>query len=162
VSMAGSDPPEASFDPRVDEGGSVVAEGRRPVWLPWMAGPHEQAAGPVFVSLTEFKAQSWFDIPAMAWTAVALRAGWYGLPGAVGLYLWTDLSRRCVGSLSVWTDQADLRRWIELPRHVRVMRRYRRRGTTRSASWTCETFDRSAIHHDANRRLARGKLSSRR
>jgi hypothetical protein len=77
------------------------------VWLPWMAGPHEETAQSVLVSLTEFRAHAWRDLPRMAWIGLALRAGWYGLPGAVGLYLWTDFPQRCVGSLSVWTDAAD-------------------------------------------------------
>lgn len=137
-----------------------LKEGRRPVWLPWIAGPHEGTTGPVLVSLTEFRANAWRHLPGMAWIALGLRAGWYGLPGAVGLYLWTDASRRCVGSLSVWTDEAYLRRWIGLPRHVQVMRRYRPRGAARSTQWTCETFDRSAILAEAKRRLAGGELSS--
>ncbi len=136
------------------------AERRRPVWLPWMAGPHEGTTDPVVVSLTEFCAHAWRDLPGMGRTALGLRAGWYGLPGAVGLHLWADVSRRCVGSLSVWTDPADLRRWIGLPRHVQVMRRYRARGTARSTKWMCETFDRSAILGEAKRRLANGELSS--
>lgn len=138
---------------------SQSEEGRRPVWLPWAAGAHEETAGPVLVSLTEFRANGWRHLPGMARIALGLRAGWYGLPGAVGLYLWTDVSRRCVGSLSVWTDEADLRRWIGLPRHVQVMRRYRPRGTARSTQWTCGTFDRSAILAEAKRRLASGELS---
>ena len=108
-----------------------LKDGRRPVWLPWTAGPHEDTPGTVLVSLTEFRAHAWRDLPGMAWVALGLRAGWYGLPGAVGLYLWADIPRRCVGSLSVWTDAADLRRWIGLPRHVEVMRQYRPRGTAR-------------------------------
>ena len=134
-------------------------EGRRPVWLPWVAGPQEATAGPVLVSLTEFRAHAWRHLPGMAWIALGLRAGWYGLPGAVGLSLWADVSRRCVGSLSVWTDEAELRRWIGLPRHVQVMRQYRPRGTARSGQWSCETFDRLAILAEAKRRLASGELA---
>jgi hypothetical protein len=129
------------------------------VWLPWTAGPHEETAGWVLVSLTEFRAHAWRDLPRVTWIARGLRAGWYGLPGAVGLYLWTDLPQRCVGSLSVWTDAADLRRWIGLPRHVQVMRRYKPRGTSRSTQWTRETFDRAAILAEAKQRLAKGELS---
>lgn len=135
-----------------------MSTGRQPVWLPWIAGPHEDTAGPVLVSLTEFKANAWRDLPGMGWIALGLRAGWYGLPGAVGLYLWADLPRQCVGSLSVWTDEANLQRWIRLPRHVQVMRRYQPRGTTRSTQWTRENFDRSAIYAEAKRRLASGEL----
>jgi hypothetical protein len=137
-----------------------LQERRRPMWLAWTAGPHEDTAETVLVSLTEFRAHAWRDLPGMARIALGLRAGWYGLPGAVGLYLWADIPRRCVGSLSVWTDAADLRRWIGLPRHVEVMRRYRPRGTARSTKWTCETFDQSAILADAKRHLASGELDS--
>jgi hypothetical protein len=76
------------------------------------------------------------------------------------LYLWADIPRRCVGSLSVWTDAADLWRWIGLPRHVEVMRQYRPRGTARSTKWTCETFDRWTILAEGNLRLASGELDS--
>ncbi len=113
----------------------------------------------MLVSLAEFKAHAWRDLPRMAWVALGLRAGWYGLAGAVGLYLWTDPTRRCVGSLSVWTDASDLRRWIGLPRHVQVMRRYKPRGAARSTQWTCKTFDRAAILAEARKRLARRDLS---
>jgi hypothetical protein len=133
----------------------------RLVWLPWTEGPEEGTAGPVFVSLTEFRAHAWRDLPGMARTALELRAGWYGLPGAVGLYLWADVAHRCVGSLSVWTDAADLQRWIGLPRHVQVMRSYRPRGSARSTQWTCETADKMAIRGEATRRLAEGELASR-
>lgn len=129
------------------------------MWLPWTAGPHEETAGPVLVSLTEFRPHAWRDLPRIALIASGLRAGWYGLPGAVGLYLWADLPRRCGGSLSVWTDPADLHRWIGLPRHVQVMRQYKPRATTRSTQWTSETFDRAAILAEAKQRLARGELS---
>jgi hypothetical protein len=137
-----------------------LTEGRRPVWLPWIAGPHEETAGAVLVSLTEFRADAWRYFPGMGWIALGLRSGWYGLPGAVGLYLWADVPRLCVGSLSVWTDEADLQRWIGLPRHVHVMRRYRPRGKARSTQWTCETFDRTVILAEAKRRLACGELFS--
>lgn len=61
--------------------------------------------------------------------------------------------------VSLWTDPADLQRWIGLPRHVEVMRRYRRRGAARSAQWACESFDRAATLAEAKQRLARGELS---
>lgn len=132
---------------------------RSPMWLPWIAGPEEQADGPALVSLSEFKMHTLRDLPGIAWTGMRLRAGWYGLPGAVGLHLWMDLTQRSIGSLSVWTNAADLRRWIGLPLHTQVMRRYRSRGIARATQWTCEPFDRAAILVEAKRRLtsARGR-----
>lgn len=98
--------------------------------------------------------------PAHGRDRVWASAGWYGLPGAIGLYLWIDLPKRCVGSLSVWTNETDLQRWVGLPRHVQVMRRYKPRGTARSAQWSCEAFDRLAILNEAKRRLAQGEMES--
>ncbi len=134
---------------------------RRPLWLPWVDGPHESPSGPVFVSLTEFNASAWLDLPAMTWTALALRSGWYGLPGAVGMHLWADPLRRCVGSLTVWTEESALRRWVGLPRHVEVMRRYRPRGAARTTSWTCPAFDRAAILAEAKACLSGDPASPR-
>lgn len=79
------------------EGARVSVQQRIPV-IP-------AAAGSVLVSLTEFRPHAWRDLPHMAWIALWLRAGWYGLPGAVGLYLWTDLPRRCAG-LAVGVDRS--------------------------------------------------------
>jgi hypothetical protein len=45
------------------------------------------------------------------------------------------------GSISVWSDEAALRRFVGLPLHVDVMRRNRDRGTVRSATWAVEEFD---------------------
>jgi len=53
----------------------------------------------------------------------------------------------------VWTDRAALRRWVGLPLHVTIMRRYRPLGTNRSALWDVEQFDRDAVRAEAERRL---------
>jgi hypothetical protein len=45
-------------------------------------------------------------------------------------------------------------RWVQLPLHHAIMRRYRTRGTILSTLWESETPDRSAILLDAERRLA--------
>ena len=142
------------------DSGAAAGERRAPVWLPWIAGPEEDTSAAVLVSLTEFRAHAWRHLPGMAWVAMGLRAGWYGLPGAVGLYLWADVPRRCVGSCSVWTDGADLRRWVGLPRHVQVMRRYRPRGAARATQWTCAGADRRTIRDEATRRLRAGELAA--
>jgi hypothetical protein len=133
----------------------VGGEGHRAlIWLPWVAGPEERAGGQVLVSLTEYKPQRWRDLPSVARAGMRLRGGWYGLPGAVGLHLWVDPCKRGSGSLSVWTNAADLRRWIGLPLHRQIMGRYRSRGTARSTQWTWDSCDRTAILAEAKLRLA--------
>jgi len=49
------------------------------------------------------------------------------------------------GSVSVWASDEDLDRFVGLPHHVDIMRRYGDRGTVRSTTWTAERFDRSII-----------------
>jgi hypothetical protein len=45
----------------------------------------------------------------------------------------------------VWASEEDLERFVGLPHHVDIMRRYRDRGTVRSTTWTVEQFDRGLI-----------------
>jgi heme-degrading monooxygenase HmoA len=129
------------------------------LWGAWAPGPEEAAAGPVVVSLTNFTMHTLRDLPGIWRAAIRLRRGWYGLPGAVGLYLWADAPSRQVGSVSVWTNEPDLHRWIGVPLHVAIMRRYRTRGFLRSAKWFSATVDRTAIRTEAARRLEAGDYS---
>ncbi len=92
----------------------------------------------VVVSLTEFTAHRLRDLPAIARDGLGLRRGWWAMPGAIGVSLYLDVSRRQGGSLSVWTTEEDLRRFVALPRHREIMRRYRTRVAVRAASWTAQ------------------------
>jgi heme-degrading monooxygenase HmoA len=125
------------------------------LWLPWAAGPEERTAGPVLVSVTEFTMQHPRDLFGITTAALRLRQGWYGLPGAVGLYLWAAPLERRSGSVSVWTNREDLRRWVGLPLHVAIMRRYRTRGSLESTTWSSPAFDRASVHTEATRRISR-------
>jgi hypothetical protein len=127
------------------------------VWFPWQPGPEATADGPVVVSLTDFTMHSLRSLPGIARTGRRLGLGWYAVPGAVGLYLWTDPLRRRAGSLSVWTDLRAMRRWVGLPLHVATMRRYRTRGSVRSTTWHDESFDREAVVAEATRVLDGGQ-----
>ncbi|MGH3587959.1 MAG: hypothetical protein ACRDQ0_16750 [Pseudonocardia sp.] len=122
-------------------------------WSRWQVGPERDTGGPVIVSVTDFTAHSPLSLPGIARAGVRLGMGWYGLPGAVGLYLWTDPLRRRTGSVSVWTDKRSMRRWVGLPLHVEIMRRYRTRGALRSHLWERDVLDRRAIRAEANRIL---------
>ncbi|GGQ04640.1 hypothetical protein GCM10010266_30310 [Streptomyces griseomycini] len=135
------------------------------VWFaPWKPGPAAHLAddgdvdGGVLVSVTEFT-------PHRPWTAVcvsaaglALRRTWQDVDGAVGLWLWVapDLPRPRSGSVSVWRDEKDLTGFVTRPDHLRIMRAYRRRGVTRSATWRTERFA-----PDAAQEAARALLTGR-
>jgi hypothetical protein len=124
------------------------------VWLPWRPGPAAGSEGPVVVSLTDFRAHRLRDLPGIYGSGVRLREGWYAMPGAIGLWLWGQpLQRGRGGSVSVWQSEADLRRFVALPAHLAIMRKYRALGTLKSATWQMECFTPSAARTAARERM---------
>lgn len=121
--------------------------------MPWAPGPAAAAAdgGGVIVSVTDFAAAHLRDVPAIALTGMRLRQGWYAMPGAVGLWLWSLPLERRSGSVSVWTSDEDLRRFVTLPAHVAIMRRFKKVGRLRSATWRADHF----VAVETNRRARR-------
>jgi hypothetical protein len=117
-----------------------------PQLTPWMPGPHETVTASVVLSVTEFVADRRLDLPGIMLKGLRMRAGWYGMPGAVGMWLWT-LPGTTVrsGSISVWTNEADLDRFVNLPHHVAIMTRYSDRGRTRSIRWAEPEFNPAAV-----------------
>jgi heme-degrading monooxygenase HmoA len=103
-------------------------------------GPVPRTDGPVVVSLTEFTARRFRDLPGIAREGVGLRRAWWAMPGAIGVILYVEPAKKRGGSLSVWETEADLRRFVALPRHTAIMRRYRTRVSVRAATWTTESF----------------------
>lgn len=110
-----------------------------------MAGPERPVVGDeVLVSVTRFDAAR-RDLPGIYRTGLALAARWPELPGAVGVWLWSQPLAGSSGSVSVWRSAESLRGFIRLPEHVRVMDRYRSRGSIRATTWTAEWGDRDAL-----------------
>ncbi|MCK2218564.1 hypothetical protein MF672_032925 [Actinomadura sp. ATCC 31491] len=101
----------------------------------WFPGPDADAPGPLVAALTDYRAHRLLDLPGIARHGLALSRLWPALPGAVGMWLWADLRGRRAGSLSVWRSEDDLRAFVRLPEHVRIIGAYRHRGTLRSRSW---------------------------
>jgi hypothetical protein len=119
---------------------AVPAESFSPFLARWAPGPAIGADSAVVVSVTDFAVDRRRHLPGIWLTGLRLRMGWYAMPGAVGLWLWSLPIRARGGSVSVWTSEDDLRRFIGLPLHVDVMRRNRERGTVRSTTWTADEF----------------------
>lgn len=113
----------------------------RPIVVPWTDGPVAGTGRPAVISVTDFTLHSWIHYPAVARSGLRLRLGWYGMPGAVGLWVWTMPLTTRTGSISVWTDPRALRDFVALPLHLEVMRRNRDRGTVRSTTWAVDEFD---------------------
>jgi hypothetical protein len=121
---------------------------------PWAGGPEADAGGAVVVSVTDFAPHRRRDVPTIARTGLRLRLGWFAMPGAVGLCLWSQPLAVRSGSISVWTSEEDLQRFIRLPAHVAIMRRFRARGDLRSTIWSDVTFDAAEIVDRAKRWIA--------
>jgi hypothetical protein len=124
---------------------NATAAAAAPLMTPWMPGPVDPGEAPVVVSVTEFSAHHRRVLPGIAANGFRMRLGWYGMSGAVGMWLWALPIAGCSGSVSVWASEEDLERFISLPHHVDIMRRYGDRGTVRSTMWTADRFDRGVI-----------------
>jgi hypothetical protein len=86
-----------------------------------------------------------------------MRMGWYAMPGAVGLWLWTLPSTTRSGSISVWSDAEAMRNFIGLPLHLDVMRLNRDRGTLRSTTWAVDGFNAGEQRERACRWIVSGE-----
>ncbi|MFJ8885316.1 hypothetical protein ACIRJR_18175 [Streptomyces sp. NPDC102402] len=103
----------------------------------WKNGPAADSADPgsaVVVSITEFSTHRPWGTPAVAFEGMRLRRSWPQTPGAVAIRLWMDPGPRLnrSGSVTVWTDEASLMRFVARPDHLRVVRAFRGRGVMRS------------------------------
>jgi hypothetical protein len=112
-----------------------------PVLTPWMPGPVNPLDKPVVVSVTEFSADHRRDLPGVLLKGLRMRLGWYAMPGAVGLWLWSLPAKAVGGAISVWANEDELERFIGLPHHVDIMQRYGNRGTVRSTKWRADKFE---------------------
>src|SRR5262249_37483421 len=112
-------------------------------WKLWKGGPLvADSAGDGFVSVTDFVARRWRDLPRIYLAAMLLRRGWPAMEGAVGLWLWTKPLQKRQGSVSLWRSEADLQAFVETPLHVRIMNANRNRGQLTSHSWVGSDFSR--------------------
>jgi len=115
----------------------------------WISGPARDAAGPLLVSVTDFEADRWADVPRIYRAGLQLRRAWPRMQGAVGMWVWAEPFGRRSGSVSVWTSEADLRRFVRWDEHVAIVRKFRSRGKVVSSTFQVDTLVRSAIWQTA-------------
>jgi|SRR3954453_11164730 hypothetical protein len=121
----------------------------------WKQGPAAGASGTVVVSATKFTYRRFRDMPAVIVHGWRLRRGWGARPGAVGLFTGGEPLRRVTYSLSVWTSEEDLRRFLRSPEHLEIMRRYRPRlAASTSVLWETDELSPGSAWHEGLRRLA--------
>jgi heme-degrading monooxygenase HmoA len=124
---------------------------------PWKRCPAAESPGPLLVSYTEFTPHAMRDLPAIYFAAERLRRECTELEGAVGVTTYWQPFRRRVGSLSVWESEEALRRFVSLPFHVEIMRRYRSRGSLRAVSWQADAFALRAAFRKGQKALGEGR-----
>jgi hypothetical protein len=129
----------------------------RPFLTPWTSGPAAAVTSSVVVSVTDLASHRHRDLAGVALVGLRLRMGWYAMPGAVGLWLWSLPLQARSGSISVWSSEDDLRRFVGLPLHVEVMRRNAHRGTVSATTWNAEEFVRSDVVDRARQWIVRRK-----
>jgi hypothetical protein len=129
-------------------------EGERMLWSKWTAGPETGTTENVFVSVTLFRARSLLDMPSIIWSGQALQKRWIELPGAIGVWTWLDMPRKCSGSVSIWREEADMRAFVRWKPHVQIVKKHREAGKMTSSSWIYPRLDRRAIRLSAEGLLA--------
>jgi len=83
------------------------------------------------------------------------------MPGAIGLWLWGQpFKRGRGGSVSVWESETDLRRFVALPAHVAIMRKYRVLGTLKATTWTMDRASPQATREAAEQILRRSNAAA--
>jgi hypothetical protein len=121
----------------------------------WVSGP-TPGQRPIFVSVTDFHVPRARDLLRVYVEGLRLRPAWASMPGAVGMWLWSKPLRRRAGSVSVWRDERDLRRFVLCARHRELMRRYRDAGELSSFGWLEESFDSERVWATAASGLLEG------
>jgi hypothetical protein len=84
----------------------------------------------VVVSATRFRYRAWRFMPLVWFHGWRLSRAWGGRRGGVGLFTAVEVRRPVTYSVSVWGSRDDLRRFLQAPDHVRLMRRFKSRLAT--------------------------------
>ncbi|MGW4532785.1 hypothetical protein ACWEOI_17710 [Nocardia sp. NPDC004340] len=115
------------------------------VLMPWNPGPNDRRPGPVFVSVTDFLADSEAEARDIYTAGLELGRTWPVMQGAVGLWLWGRPAEFRGGSISVWESERDMRRFVRWPVHTEIVRAWRGRVGIGLDSWQTDTFDADAV-----------------
>jgi hypothetical protein len=107
----------------------------------WKRGPAAESKGPFVISYTEFTPHILRDLPELNLASERLKNACGELEGAVGVTTYFQPFRGRGGSVSVWESKDALRRFVALPYHVEIMRKYRTRGSLRAVDWEADSFD---------------------
>jgi len=111
--------------------------------LPWAPGrAAAQPTGAVVVLASRLELQSFWPIIGFVRAALAVRKQARESPGALGVSLIAQPTRKTFWTLSAWVDQPSLDAFVATPPHVAVMHRYHERMVDSAFTmWTVKTRD---------------------
>jgi hypothetical protein len=106
----------------------------------WLPGPEDDAGASVLVSYTDFRAESEPELQEVFEAGLRLSESWPIMRGAIGIWLWAKPGELRGGSVSVWREHDDLRRFVRWPVHVAIMHAWRERIEVLSEFWHDQRF----------------------
>lgn len=121
--------------------------------IPWKSGPAEPATAGI-VSATRTEIHKFRDMPAIYLRGLRLRSHWPEMPGAVGVQLATEPSKRTTWTVSLWSTNKDLHQFVRSQRHIDTIGPYRNRMSVAGTTWDTDRFDLTDAWAEAQRRLA--------
>jgi hypothetical protein len=83
-----------------------------------------------------------WHMPVIFWHGMAMRRRWGEIDGAIGMFTGGSLAERTTYTVSAWSTEADLTRWLRSPGHARLMRDFRAwLADAAAVSWVAEAFE---------------------
>jgi hypothetical protein len=103
--------------------------------LPWTTT--DERADEVVVLASRLRLRRLRDVPGFLRAALAIRRQVLGSPGAVGVSLLAQPARRTFWTLSAWTDEAAISRFVgELPHRATMSKYHDRLEDAEFTTWT--------------------------
>ena len=123
------------------------------VTMPWKRGAVPGAGPACVISATRTEIARSRDVPGISVGGLSLRARWAENPGSIGMQIAMDLRHRVSWSLSAWTTEDDLDRFVRSEHHLRVVAPYRAHVMVAATRWRAEQLDVDQAWDEARRRL---------
>lgn len=105
------------------------------------------------ISMTTITVERWRDMPSLYVAGLRFRRTWPTVGGAVGVLYWARPWDRSSGAVAAWRTPDDFRRFIDLPVHLELMRRYGGRGEVTIESWSADRFSGSEVRWEASQKV---------
>ena len=121
--------------------------------LPWKQGSVRASPATVLVSATRTEFRHRRDLLRAVVAGSTLRRAWPRTEGAIGIWVAVEPVHRRSWTLTAWSTERDLRRFVHSPQHRAITRRYRELVTVSSTTWCANPFTLPEALEEARQRL---------